>query len=181
MDKLRVGFIGSGRISDLHAIEYLQNERAELVAVFDLDADIARRCRLGVPGKRVFTDYHEMLALKDLTWWRFLLPHHLHYQATLDAAAAGKHISLQSRWRFNRRSRSDDRRCETCRGHFLKSENFIFTRRSCAQSLIDAGEIGTPLSIRIKSNAAPARMPAGSAFFLGLALDPRSCGGGPWF
>ena len=26
MDKLRVGFIGAGRISDLHAIEYLQND-----------------------------------------------------------------------------------------------------------------------------------------------------------
>ena len=35
MEKLRVGFIGTGRISDLHAIEYLQNERAELVAVCD--------------------------------------------------------------------------------------------------------------------------------------------------
>ena len=27
MEKLRVGFIGTGRISDLHAIEYLANER----------------------------------------------------------------------------------------------------------------------------------------------------------
>ena len=45
MDKLRVGFIGAGRIADLHAIEYLQNERAELVAVCDADGRIARaRC-----------------------------------------------------------------------------------------------------------------------------------------
>ena len=35
MDKLRVGIIGAGRISDLHAIEYLQNPRAQIVAVAD--------------------------------------------------------------------------------------------------------------------------------------------------
>ncbi len=97
MDKLRVGIIGTGRISDLHAIEYLQNERAELVAVCDLDADMARSVRAawGVPEERVFTDYHQLLALKDLDLVEILLPHHLHYQSTLDAAAAGKHISLQ--------------------------------------------------------------------------------------
>ncbi len=73
MEKLRVGFIGTGRISDLHAIEYLQNERAELVAVCDADADIARsRAAVwGVSEKMVFTDYHDMLNLKISTLWRF--------------------------------------------------------------------------------------------------------------
>ena len=42
MDKLRVGFIGAGRISDLHAIEYLQNEKSELVAVCDVNIENAR-------------------------------------------------------------------------------------------------------------------------------------------
>jgi predicted dehydrogenase len=41
MDKLRVGFIGAGRISDLHAIEYIQNEKTELVAVCDVDFETA--------------------------------------------------------------------------------------------------------------------------------------------
>ena len=97
MEKLRVGFIGTGRISDLHAIEYLQNERAELVAVCDADADNARSraAAWGVSEKMVFTDYHDMLNLKDLDLVEILLPHHLHYQATLDAAESGKHISLQ--------------------------------------------------------------------------------------
>ena len=34
-------------------------------------------------------------ALAQVDVVEILLPHHLHYQATLDAAAAGKHISLQ--------------------------------------------------------------------------------------
>ena len=40
MDKIRVGFIGAGRISDLHAIEYLHNPRAEIAAVCDADPAI---------------------------------------------------------------------------------------------------------------------------------------------
>ena len=30
MNELRVGFIGTGRISDLHALEYLANDRARI-------------------------------------------------------------------------------------------------------------------------------------------------------
>ena len=35
MEKLRVAFIGTGRISDLHALAYLDDERTELVSLCD--------------------------------------------------------------------------------------------------------------------------------------------------
>ncbi len=97
MDQLRVGFIGAGRISDLHALEYMSNDRAQIVAVCDLDLDIARErgAKWGVPEDRIFSDYADLLALEDVDLVEILLPHHLHRSATLDAAAAGKHISLQ--------------------------------------------------------------------------------------
>ena len=71
--------------------------RAEFVAVCDADAATAhaRAAAWGVPAGRVFTDYQELLALPDVDLVEILLPHHLHYQPTLDAAAAGKHISVQ--------------------------------------------------------------------------------------
>ena len=46
MDELRVGIVGTGRISDLHALEYLANDRARIVAVCDVDAGLAQQ-RLG--------------------------------------------------------------------------------------------------------------------------------------
>ena len=97
MDELRVGFIGTGRISDLHALEYLANKRARIVAVCDVNPDIARQrgAAWGVPEDRIFADYHDLLAVEEVDLVEILLPHHLHYQSTLDAAAAGKHISLQ--------------------------------------------------------------------------------------
>jgi predicted dehydrogenase len=184
MDKLRVGFIGTGRISDLHAIEYLQNERTELVAVSDLDAGIARSraAAWGVPEKRVFTDYNDLLALKDLDLVEILLPHHLHYQATLDAAAAGKHISLQKPMALSVAEADEMIAAARKAGVIFKVfENFIFYPPVVrAKALIDAGEIGEPLSIRIKSNAAfsPNAWPVPLAAWA-WRFDPKTCGGGP--
>src|SRR5207244_3557237 len=41
---------------------------------------------------RWFTDYHELLKLKEVQVVSLCLPNHLHCQATVDAAAAGKHV-----------------------------------------------------------------------------------------
>jgi hypothetical protein len=42
-ERIRVGFIGCGRIADLQCLGYLEHPRAEIVAVCDLDAARAQR------------------------------------------------------------------------------------------------------------------------------------------
>jgi len=158
MDKLRVGFVGAGRISDLHALEYLANPRAEIVAVCDIDPAIAgpRAAAWGVPPQRVFADYRDLLALPEVDLVEILLPHHLHRQATLDAAAAGKHISLQKPMALTVHEADEMIAAAEQAGVIFKVfENFIFyppVQR--AKALIEAGEIGELLTIRIKSNSA---------------------------
>ena len=94
---LRVGIIGTGRISDLHALEYRQNDRAQITAVCDVDQESAQRraAAWNVQPARVFTNHHDLLALPDLDLVENLLPHHLHHPVTLAALAAGKHVSVQ--------------------------------------------------------------------------------------
>lgn len=184
MEKLRVGFIGTGRISDLHAIEYLQNEKTQLVAVCDVNVESAnmRAKAWGIPSSRVFSDYHDLLNLKDIDLVEILLPHHLHYQATLDSAAAGKHISLQKPMAIT--VEQADKMIEVTKKAgviFKVFENFIFYPPIVkAKQLIDNGEIGTPLSIRIKSNAATSpnawKVPFSTQVW---RFDPKTCGGGP--
>ena len=41
LGSIGVGFIGAGRISDLHAIEYLSNPHANIVALCDRDPALA--------------------------------------------------------------------------------------------------------------------------------------------
>ncbi len=181
---LRVGFIGTGRISDLHALEYLQNERARIVAVCDTDTETAERraAEWGVPSTRVFSNHHELLALRDLDLVEILLPHHLHHPVTLDAFSAGKHVSVQKPMALNLAQADEMIAAAAAARKVLRVyENFLFyppvTR---AIELIDAGEIGDPLTIRIKSNAGFSP----NAWHLPLAslvwrFDPEKCGGGP--
>ena len=43
LDRVRAGFIGAGRISDLHALEYQANPNAEIVAIADVNRDLAEK------------------------------------------------------------------------------------------------------------------------------------------
>ena len=184
MDKLRVGFIGTGRISDLHALAYLDDERAEIAAVCDRNLELARaRGRSwNVPENRIFSDYKDLLALEDIDLVEILLPHHLHYQATLDAAAAGKNISVQKPMALTVAQADGMIDAANHAGVTLKVyENFIFyppVQR--AKALIDNGEIGDLLTIRIKSNSgvSPTEwdVPASAQAW---RLNPEECGGGP--
>lgn len=184
MSQLRVGFIGSGRISDLHALAYLDDPRTRIAAVCDTNPGAARQRAQawGVPDNRVFTDYRDLMALPEVDLVEILLPHHLHFAAAMDAARAGKHISLQKPMAL--RVEEADQMVEACRraGVILRVyENFIFyppVQR--AKALIEAGMIGDPLTIRIKSNAgvSPGAWPVPAAA-QAWRNNPETCGGGP--
>jgi len=184
MDKLRVAFIGTGRISDLHALAYLDDERADIVAVCDANIDLAldRGQRWGLQAERVFSNYHDMLALDDVDLVEILLPHHLHHRATLDAVAARKQVSVQKPMALSLAQADDMVAAARDAGVILKVyENFIFyppVQR--AKALIDNGEIGDLLTIRIKSNSGVSpsewQVPASARAW---RLNPEECGGGP--
>ncbi len=184
MDTLRVGFIGTGRISDLHALGYLGDERARIVAVCDIDPDLAHRrgAAWGVPNDHIFSDYRELLRSREVDLVEVLVPHHLHYRVVLDAVAAGKHVSLQKPMAITLAEADEMIGAAKKAGvTFRVFENFLFyppVQR--AKALIDAGEIGDPLTIRIKTNEGTSpnewAVPASA---LAWRLDPSQCGGGP--
>lgn len=184
MDQLRVGIIGCGRISDLHALEYLENPRAVIAAVCDSSVELAqRRGKVwGVPENRIFSNYHDLLALPDIDLVDILLPHHLHYQAALDAAAAHKHISLQKPMALNV-AQADEMvaAAKTAGVIFRVFENFIFYPPiQQAKALVDEGEIGDLLTMRIKSNSGVSKtaweVPASAQAW---RFDYAKNGGGP--
>ena len=156
LDRIRVGFIGTGRISDLHAIEYLSNPHAEIVALCDRDPALAeRRARVwGLDSPLVTDDYHELVGHDTVDLVEVLLPHHLHLEAALAALEAGKAVSVQKPMCTS--VADADRMIEAARdapGPLRVFENFVFYPPVVkARSLIDEGAIGEPLTIRIKSN-----------------------------
>ena len=184
MDRIGVGLIGTGRISDLHALEYLANPHAEIVALCDRDPALAegRAGAWGLERPVICTDYRELLALESVDLVEILLPHHLHVEAAQAALAAGKAVSLQKPIALN--LADADRlidAAEQARVPFRVFENFIFYPPVVkAKALVEEGAIGEPLTIRIKSNPGSRKfawqVPAGAQAW---RQDPAQAGGGP--
>jgi predicted dehydrogenase len=184
LDQVRVGFIGAGRISDLHAIEYRSNKNAAIVAIADVNLSQAEmRARAwGFPDAHIYSDYRKLLDDPSVDAVEILLPHHLHAAVTLAALDAGKHVSLQKP--MTTRLADADllvERSRTATGVLRVFENFIFYPPTTkAKELIDQGAIGTPQTIRIKSNPGRSRtaweVPAAADSW---RQDMSQSGGGP--
>ncbi|MEZ5824812.1 MAG: Gfo/Idh/MocA family oxidoreductase [Geminicoccaceae bacterium] len=153
-----VGIIGAGRISDLHVLEYLANTDTRLVGLCDRLGEQARRKaeEWGLAEPLIDTDIDTFLARPEIDLVEILLPHHMHLPVALKAIAAGKIVSLQKPMCLD--LAEADRLVEAAEAHDRPVkifENFIFYPPVLkARELVDAGAIGEPLSIRIKSNPA---------------------------
>jgi predicted dehydrogenase len=87
----RVGIIGAGGIAGVHGEAYaLMPEAVRVTAVSDIDPRAAEALS-GKLGATAYEDYHAILAT-DVDAVDICLPHHLHAEAAIAAAQAGKHI-----------------------------------------------------------------------------------------
>nr|BBH89948.1 dehydrogenase [Thermosporothrix sp. COM3] len=89
---VKIGIIGCGGIATPHINGYNKLPDAQVTAVCDIVEENARRCAELAGGATVFTDLKEMLDKADITAVDICLPHHLHKDAIVAAANAGKHI-----------------------------------------------------------------------------------------
>ena len=90
---VRVGLIGAGNIAGAHVAGYLRNaERAVVAAVADPVRENATTRAEAAGGAAVYADYLTMLEQADIDAVDICLPHHLHKDAIVAAARAGKHV-----------------------------------------------------------------------------------------
>ena len=92
MSPIKVGLVGGGGIVDAHIRGYrAYAEAIEVVAVADLVSETVQR-RAAELGAAAYTDFRQMILEADLDAVDICLPHHLHAEAIVAAAEAGKHI-----------------------------------------------------------------------------------------
>lgn len=149
--KLRVGFVGLGRVFDLNVRGYLGHPDAEIFALCDSDAAALARRGADHPGARTTTDFAEFLSL-DLDLIEILAPHPLHEAMTTAALAAGAHVSVQKPMAMTLAECDRMITAADASGRRLKLfENFVFYPPLVrARELLRDGAVGKPLHFRMK-------------------------------
>jgi predicted dehydrogenase len=181
---IKVGIVGCGRISDLHAKAYLTHPEATIVAICDPSPEVLemRGDAWGVPTGRRFQRIEDLLALKEVDMVDLLVPHNLHHSMANQVIESGKALSLQKPMTVN--LEESDQLIEAAKNAgvtFKVFENFIFFPPiAFAKKLVEQGEIGDLLGIRMKSSSGISptawQIPPATAAW---RLDPSKCGGGP--
>lgn len=103
MSKLKIGIIGLGSISQLHADAYSKNPDVELYAFCDIHRERAVKAaeKYGVPIDRVFSDINEMLALDEIDAVSVCTWNSAHASCTITALNAGKHVLCEKPMAMN--------------------------------------------------------------------------------
>lgn len=108
-NKINIAQIGCGRIASTHDLpEVFKYDVARIMAIADLDKNRQQKGKQMIEGwyakktgqsnyidVKLYDDYHDMLANKDVDAVIISTPDHWHAQPAIEAAQAKKHIYLQ--------------------------------------------------------------------------------------
>jgi predicted dehydrogenase len=150
-DIVRVGLIGAGFVSDIHAHAFRHHvQRAELVAVASRTREKAERFAAAHGIPHAYGDYRELLARGDIDLVTVAIPNDLHCDAVCQAAEAGKHVICEKP--LCRTLEEADRMIATCARHgrhlFYAEELLFAPKYRRAKQLVDEGALGTPFLVK---------------------------------
>ncbi len=181
MNPIRVAIVGCGRISDLHQLGYRGREDAKIVAVCDPNRLRARKQAKAWGVEKVYTDYQQVLEDREVDVVELLTPHHLHCSMTVQAAQAGKHISVQKPMALSAAEADEMIAAADKAGVVLRVyETFVYYAPAVkAREMIDAGEIGAVRAVRMHVSTG-----SGTSWDVPLSswlwrFNEQQCGGGP--
>ena len=94
---IRIGIIGTGRISARHIKEISAVADAKITAVCDVDTDKLNAVAdsLGIPADRRFTNYKDLIACDEVDAVEVCTPNHLHVPMAIDVLKAGKPVEIE--------------------------------------------------------------------------------------
>jgi predicted dehydrogenase len=89
---LRVALVGMGRIGRTHLRALESACHADVIGVYDVNAQLARERAEAANVSRVFGSWQNVLNDPDVQCIGVLLPHDLHEKYSIEALEAGKHV-----------------------------------------------------------------------------------------
>ncbi|MGI0081364.1 MAG: Gfo/Idh/MocA family oxidoreductase [Nitrososphaerales archaeon] len=173
MKYLGVGLVGVGSIGSVHA-ENLGEKlpRASLLAISDVNMELANQIagKLGV--NKVYSDYQELLENKSVEALVLAIPTFLKHKMIIQAARAGKHVFVEKPLALS--LEEADAIIEVCRKADVKLQVGYQRRFDHAYAKVErsiaSGEIGQILIVRSWTRDPPANPQ-------GWSIDPKLSGG----
>jgi predicted dehydrogenase len=150
MSKIKVGLLGGGGIVDAHIRGYrTYSDAIEVTAIADVVDETVRR-RAAELGAAAYTDFRQMIIEADLDAVDICLPHHLHAEAIVAAAQAGKHILCEKPLCLTVQQADEVQRAVSAAGVTLMcAHNQLFLPAvSTAKQVLDQGILGTVYEVR---------------------------------
>lgn len=95
MRTVKIGLIGSGFVSEIHAESLKQVCGAEILAVASPTEEHVRSFAERHQIPHWFTDYRQLLEMEEIEVVTCAVPNYLHCQVTVEAASAGKHVIVE--------------------------------------------------------------------------------------
>ncbi len=96
MKKVRWGVIGAGGIADRRTLPGMMlSDEAELIAVMEINDELAENLRVKYGAKRAYTDHKALLADPEVDVVYIASPVNCHKEQAIDAARAKKDILLE--------------------------------------------------------------------------------------
>lgn len=94
-ERLNVGIIGPGSRGQFLMRWFVQNPKANIVALCDdYEPSLAKALEMA-PSAQTYSDYRKLLERDDIQAVVIATPPHLHAKMTLDAFEAGKHVLVE--------------------------------------------------------------------------------------
>jgi len=147
MEKVRLGIIGCGDMGFWHARNLSKMKEIEIIAASDINSHNLKQFTSEFQVKHSFSDYTQMLDIKEIEGVLISLPTFLHRAAVISAASKGKHIFCEKPIAMT--LRDADEMIKACRENKVK---FMlgFVRRfdnfwRKAREVIKDGLLGRPV------------------------------------
>jgi predicted dehydrogenase len=142
--KLGVGVIGLGSAGLLHTESYNAiSDKAKVIVLCDKDKGCAES-NAPIYGAEAHTNYRDILRRKDIDIIDICLPHHLHAEAAIEAAEAGKHVLVEKPIATTLKDADDMIKAAKKAGvKFMVAESHAFVpSHMLAKEMVDQGRMG---------------------------------------
>jgi predicted dehydrogenase len=154
-DKMRLGIIGAnvhrGWAPRSHLPAIVASPEFELTAVCTTRQESAEECRQKFGARLAFDDYHKMLAHPDIDAVAVILRVPSHYEPTMAALNAGKHVYTE--WPLGRTTAEAQEMADLAQAKGVRNMVGLQARAApailYAKELVESGYVGEVMSCHI--------------------------------